>query len=214
MPRLTASTLVLLSVLASGALAEPITVQYLGAIIESQPGIDQGTPILFSNFGVPPVTNVRFKFFVPDYQSLGYLNSLSFSVEVYDDNLDDDELNAAERGTTTFVLNQIAPPGPLTNLLINEFSPDGYTSDDPLLVQGSLCGCELDLAWAEIAIDGTFFIRANRRGGSTPTDFYVKSPAVVEMDGQLVPEPATASLMGLGVVAVAMLGRRWNRRRV
>jgi hypothetical protein len=173
-----------------------------------QPGIDQGTPILLSNFAVPPVTNVRFKFFVPDYQSLGYLNSLSFSVEVYDDNLDDDELNGPERGTTTFVLNQIAPPGPLTNLLINDFFPDGYTSDDPLLVQGSLCGCELDLAWAEIAIDGTFFIRVNGRGGSTPTDFYVKSPVVVEMEGELVPEPATASLVVLGVVGGLVARRR------
>jgi hypothetical protein len=141
------------------------------------------------------------------------------SVELYDDDDGADEANGAERGTITFVLNQVTPPGPLINPFLATFSadelnsPDGRTFADPVVVSGGLCDCDLDPALVEILVDGTFFVRVNRRGGSTPTDFFVKGPPEVLIDGEFVPEPASVALTGLGLGAVGLLGRRLRTAR-
>ncbi|MBL8178731.1 MAG: PEP-CTERM sorting domain-containing protein [Bryobacterales bacterium] len=166
---------------------------YEGNIIEGLPG-DQGLPFFLS--GSP--NNLRLRYFVPNYASLVSINSISVSVDVYDDG----DANNNEELDLVFVLNGIGLP----NLAIGSHN-SGLNGTDSLnrqTVLGAVNAGDLGDALLEIQGDGVFFIRVNRNGG----DFFVHS-ATVTIDGEAVPEPGTLGLCGVaGLLAAAAMRRR------
>jgi len=181
--------------------AAPITVDYVGNFIELQSG-DQGLPYFLDD----EPNNLRLKFFVPDYASLQAINSISVSVDLFDDGDVDDE-----RGEVVFVLNGLGAP----NLDLASFSGlNGWTSLAPLTVLGPVAGGDLADALLEIQADGFFFVRVNRRaGGQAPnSDFWVQGAAVT-IDGELaaIPEPASIALLATGLAGIMVA--RYRRAR-
>lgn len=188
------SYMVCLSLLAlflgAQAYGASIPVVYQGSIIEGQPGVDQGLPVFLS--GSP--NNVRFKFFVPNYASILSLSLVMVSVDVYDDG----DANPGEQGEMQFVLNGAGLP----NESLATFSNlNPYTSGSPFTLMGAPNLLDAEL---EVKGDGYFFLRVNRDGN----DFFVTNP-MVDLEGQLVPEPATFALAGC-----ALCGIVWFRRRI
>ncbi|MBL8209077.1 MAG: PEP-CTERM sorting domain-containing protein [Bryobacterales bacterium] len=177
--------------------AAPITVNYERSITDSTPvGGDAGLPVLLCSCD----NNVRFRYFVPDYASLISVNSITVSVDLYDEEPSDGN----EQGELVFVLNGVSPSVP--NVTLATFNLDIGQAGSPYNLTFSLPGADLANALAEIQGDGVFFFRVNMRRN---TDFYVTNPQVT-IDGELtaVPEPASMALIGACLAALVTVRRR------
>lgn len=182
--------------------ATPITINFEGAFVPS--GGEQPLPIYVDN-NEPNPDSVRFRYSVPDAALIDSLNSVRVSVDVYDDG--DNPNN--ETGNVVFILNGIGQP----NFEVASFGDglNGTTSDNPLTVGDFVNPEDFANVLAEIQEDGIFFIRLNRTGG----DYFVQD-ATVEIDANLVPEPASWILIGLGlgsllIVCCVARTRSWRR---
>jgi hypothetical protein len=191
-----------LSILAAMACSQscwaiPIQVNYEAAFVPS--GGEQPLPIYVDNKDPNP-DSVRFRLSVPDAAKIGSLNSVRVLVDVYDDG---DAANN-ETGEVLFILNGTGQ----SNFTVASFGSglNGTTSGSSLTVEGWVESADFDDVLAEITDDGIFFVRLNRTGG----DYFVQD-ATVTIDANLVPEPATAILVGVGLLAV--VGAFSNRSR-
>jgi hypothetical protein len=179
-------------VFAAACAATPVAVNFDSALLEFS-GVE---PLPVHLTGFP--NNLRLRFHVPSAASILSINSLSISVDLYDD----DDPNGNEEADLVFVLQA----NPLPNFVFGSFGTglNGYTFAAPYTASGSLNAGDLGLALTEIQDDGFFLVRVNRNGG----DFFVKN-ATATLDAQLVPEAATG---GLAAAAVALLALPYIRR--
>lgn len=181
-------------IFAAVSAAAPVPVLFDSALVE----IIGPAPLPIELDGFP--NNLRLRFHVPSAANIAAINSLSISVDVYDDGDPADN----EEADLVFVLQ--ASLGP--NFIIDSFGPglNGTTLASPLTLTGNLTAGDLIFALDEIQDDGYFLVRVNRNSG----DFLVGS-ASATLDAQLVPEPSSAGLALVGVSFLLLRRKRSNK---
>lgn len=134
---------------------------------------------------------LRFK--IPAIDTVGTINLFNIQVNLYDD---------GDRGGETGIIQFALPSGP--NLTLTTFGPDlnGFTAGAPDNFSFSLTPSQIAQVFPSIQ-DGNFRIRIQRSSG----DFIVGGGSA-SIDATVVPEPATWSMLGIGLLLVAAGGRR------
>jgi hypothetical protein len=183
----------LLFTVAFTSFASPVTVNFVAALEEGVGPV----PLPVELGGIFNPNNLRLRFEVPNAALIISLNSMTVSVDLFDDG----DANPNEEGDLVFVLQSGAGP----NFVFGSFGPglNGYTETSPLTVIGTINPADFPNVLAEIQDDGFFVVRVNRNGG----DFSVSS-AKAAIDAQLVPEPSAFLLAAGGLAAIKLLRRR------
>ncbi|MEP7353524.1 MAG: hypothetical protein ABI824_09870 [Acidobacteriota bacterium] len=188
-------SLAIFATVALGSLqATPITVVFVGPQL---PPTSASVPLPFllsGGVGNPDILFLKFK--VPDIANVVAINSFVLTIDLADDN---------DGGSESWHIDFAQPSTNLSLLVFPPVNIKDYTPGSPLHLVLPLCSCEIDQVLPSM-LDGNFRIKIQRDTG----DFYVVGGSV-EIDATLAPEPASAFLVGIGLVILAGLARKQHR---